>query len=421
MDNKYTKGYEDKAWASMKDLLDQEMPEKKKRRSLFLLLFPVLFVISGFVLWYTLPGLNSTSNMAVVQNPLKNKVVLPEVINETADSKAIPNVAKTLHNNETNPSTTTPQIETTPPTKATTPTFKAIEKETFESVPKAKPSFSKAKIKEALEIAETMNGQERADYLQSAIRSLPTKSFPSFIKESKPVYRPIFFRTIKLGLLEQPIRIFSFGQPRILGPNVRLEKNKAIFAISFGAAYKSNIERKLNGLGVSVSPTLSFKKFFLEAGISLYSLNSSYKSDDFRLLSEDSNNEDLQTLDNFIYTQRYAEVLNKEIELNTSLGIGKRLNSVWSTSLGIQFRRILDHRSSDELIGLNAGNGFQEKELLLPSHYWGPYLSVQIEPISNLKARVQIDYNTPNYLYLKSEFSNWKRNAFLSAGLLYNF
>ncbi len=410
MDNKYTKQFEDQAWQGMKALLDKEMPEKKKRRIPFLLLIPALFLFVSVLSWF---GLSPRSSQSVVKDKTEKSIGASSVLKEQKSTdQSITNQVKHLEETSRAENSKEENKKRLASSKSSQPASSS--QYSFSTQPLNEIS---TKVSLALYPSDPVVNES----IPSIIEKLPAK--PIFKKELKtrPSYKYYFFKPIDIKEIPLPFRKYTFNQEAFTIPTIKNTLAVPSFSLALGGLFKTNIERKLMGPGIALRPTLSYRKLFLEAGIDLFVLKSSFEYGDLRseLVDETEIAEDFMTLN---AAQQYISVLESETELNTRLGIGFQLTPKFSMAGGVQVRHILHRKFSNEEEISNVGvNLDPSKETTPPNRYWGPYATIVFAPTKKLQLKVQADYNSPSFLNINSLSENWKRNTFLSAGMLYKF
>jgi len=453
--NTYSEEFMQKSWDQMHTILDKEIPQKKNRRPLFMLLFLFLFIgflgVGGYLMLHNekVSVLDTpTNNYAKIENVEKNSSITSnenstqkqEIINEpnqlvkkeTVQENTEPNLAIT----STIP-TTRQSIDAEKQVKNNTKLFKISKNNTLTLQTKKYISIEKN-----IDIDNTSENQVDKTLLQE------------YNYNNNPTEKS---REVQL-LDHAPLAILNLDldvQERIINKSPSLGKiiptqsigGQTASHFSLGLSAMSNLTGGVNGANIDLGYSYSISsKFAIETRVgssyfrfsdNAYRQDPSISLEDINLLESDISNEPVEFSENLksFAVDSLLDVYNgipSRIDFHLMAGLNYKLNTNLALGTGLKYRRFVNGASNanealDIASPVNGPNKLQDEDKISidPSNYnhsfLNPYISANYKILGKLHATIEYEYFLKDFVKIERSYILGKNNSLVSLGLKYDF
>jgi len=453
--NTYSEEFMQKSWDQMHTILDKEIPQKKNRRPLFMLLFLFLFIgflgVGGYLMLHNEKASvldTQTNTYAKIENVEKNSSITSnenstqkqEIINEpnqlvkkeTVQENTEPNLAIT----STIP-TTRQSIDAEKQVKNNTKLFKISKNNTLTLQTKKYISIEKN-----IDIDNTSENQVDKTLLQE------------YNYNNNPTEKS---REVQL-LDHAPLAILNLDldvQERIINKSPSLGKiiptqsigGQTASHFSLGLSAMSNLTGGVNGANIDLGYSYSISsKFAIETRVgssyfrfsdNAYRQDPSISLEDINLLESDISNEPVEFSENLksFAVDSLLDVYNgipSRIDFHLMAGLNYKLNTNLALGTGLKYRRFVNGASNanealDIASPVNGPNKLQDEDQISidPSNYnhsfLNPYISANYKILGKLHATIEYEYFLKDFVKIERSYILGKNNSLVSLGLKYDF
>lgn len=457
MDKKYTPEFIDHSWDQMSQMLDKEMPQKKKRR------FPYFFLLAGIALlvtaFFVYPLLSSKND----PTPLVAKTQNNDLQNASNDSRNTSNGISTTLNSEVINITTQENVSVTNPDKQSNELLK-IKKNVLslsdnqEIVNTTKSKNSNYSLEQTIYNSKDINIQNSADLvvtsdvvitsIQSEKSTTVSKTLTSSVSNlTSDIKRSLSLLALldnKILLLENTDRLLPPLQPVVASVTQPMELKKTFdrWKFGIGAVYTSNFEAKVHGAGaIGRADFLFSKNWSLEGGLGIFyhSVHRNGNSDeDAANVFEDDTNGTMPDPHEFVDLEdneenrrifsNYLSNIKSQVQLVSQLGLKRSFDSNLFLSAGLKYRwnvsRSIEPLNDNLAAGIGVGPEDFETDLVstyLRDQFYAPYIGLGYHFSNRFLLRGEVDLSSLSYLTTSSNSLVDKRTSYIQAEVVYRF
>jgi len=453
--NTYSEEFMQKSWDQMHTILDKEIPQKKNRRPLIILLSLFLFIgflgVGGYLMLHNekVSVLNTPTNTyAKIENVEKNSSITSnenstqnqEIISET---NQIIKKETVQENTEPNPAitstipTTRQSVDAEKQVKINTKLFETSKNNTLTLHTKKYISIAKN-----IDIDNTSENQVDKTLLQN-----PNKN-NSPIEKSREVqlldHAPLAILNLDLEVQERII-----NKSPSLGKIIPTQSigDQTASHFSLGLSAMSDFTGGVNGANIDIGYSYPISsKFAIETriGSSYFSFSdNAYRQDpsisleDINLLESDISNEPVEFSENLksFNVDSLLDVYNgipSRIDFHLMAGLNYKLNTNLALGTGLKYRRFVNGASNanealDIASPVSGPNNLQDEDQLSidPSNYnhsfLNPYISANYKILGKLHATIEYEYFLKDFVKIERSYILGKNNSLVSLGLKYDF
>jgi len=456
MDNKYTPEFIDQSWESMSQLLDKEMPKKKRRiLPIFFILGTILLLVTAFFAYSSLTkNTEDSSLVASTQNAIDSDI--NNSLNATASkdqntlANASPVSEKSLDTKEA------PITETVNNKKITSSIY---EEKSLVSTPSMDMSFnsgskntqrsivseSAAVVLKELPVYKAEDFiQTSEDILSSDKEILITNQNHTKVTNKHLIDSQISRYTDALSFLNSDINLLLLGNRQLpvlspiifSSPAVKVKSVLDRWSFGIGAAYASNFEQNIKGPGLVARADFNLSNSWaIESSLGIFRhsvtaqeialedankiiSNSDMNDDESEIADQEFNRENIST---------YLSNVKTQTQIVSSLGIKKSFTSKIYVSAGAKNRYTIA-RAIDPILldGTNIGASSDTMDQLsadkfLRDQFFSAYVGIGYNPLKNLSFRIETDFSIQSYLKAPSSAILNRRTSFVQAEMAYRF